>query len=127
MNKGAIAFARHWIDVFNEAGRGGETDALREASSGNCATCANYVEMIDGLYSSGGKLVTDGWKVRDAVLTDDAKQGEARVAMEIDQSSQRVHDEAGDVRSFPGGNAAFSASLVWADNGWRMAELVIVE
>ncbi len=59
---GAVAFARHWIDVFNEAQATGETSALKALSAEACKSCQGYIGQLDALYADGGHLETSGWK-----------------------------------------------------------------
>ena len=41
--KGAVAFAKHWIDVFNAAMETGDTTALADLSSDACKSCTYFV------------------------------------------------------------------------------------
>ena len=124
---GAVAFAKHWIDVFNEAGQSGHTSDLERLSAPQCKSCSNYVDMIDNLYAGGGRLETRGWTVVAAVPSDGVPVQRSRISMRVRQAPQKLHDgSSGKVESFPGGSATFSAQLVWLSRGWSMSELVIV-
>jgi hypothetical protein len=125
---GAVAFAKHWIDVFNEAGQSGDTSDLKRLSAPECKACSNFVNMIEDLYATGGRLETRGWAVQAAVPAEGLSVDRPRVSMRVKQAPQKVHDgESGSVESFPGGYATFSARLTWMADSWSMSELVIVE
>ncbi len=46
---GAVAFVKHWVDVFNEAGATGDTTELREISAAGCESCEQFADIIDKL------------------------------------------------------------------------------
>jgi Family of unknown function (DUF6318) len=126
--EGAVAFAKHWIDVFNEAGKSGDTSRLRQLSGRRCNSCSNFADMIEDLYSGGGHLETQGWSVLAAVPVNGLPDNEPRISLRIHQSPQKVYEgESGSVDSFPGGKATFSARLTWVPSSWSMSELVIIE
>ena len=126
--KGAVAFTKHWIDVFNEAGKTGQTSQLKDLSAPTCKSCSNFADQIDDLYAKGGRLETRGWSVLAAVPVEGLPNSKPRVSLRIRQSPQKVYDgESNSVDSFPGGKATFSARLAWVPDGWSMSELVIIE
>jgi hypothetical protein len=123
---GAVAFAKHWIDVFNEATRSGDAGEVRAASTETCGTCSRFADGIDDLYQGGGSIESQGWKVVQAVPTSSMVISKPRIALRIRQSPQRVTQKNGEVRSFPGGRETFSARLVWTDSQWLMNDLVLI-
>jgi hypothetical protein len=123
---GAVAFAKHWIDVFNEATRSGDSAEVRDASTEECGTCARFSDGIDDLYQGGGSIESQGWKVLQAVPAPGMPVVEPRIALRIRQSPQRITHTNGHVQSFPGGSETFSARLVWSDSQWLMNDLVLI-
>ena len=53
---GAVAFVEHWLEVFNEMQVTGETDRRWGDQRSDCETCANFVEITDDIYESGGRI-----------------------------------------------------------------------
>lgn len=127
-NAGAVAFAKHWIDVFNEAQGSGETNALRALSEPNCGSCDNFATYLEDVYAEGGRFVSDGWRVEETAQTVRLQDSAMpRVALRIKQSPEIVHrGGSGKVERFPGGMVSYSATLEWVADGWRMSRLDLV-
>lgn len=122
---GAVAFAKHWIDVFNEAQRTGDVEALRALSGDGCGSCDGFAEQLEDLYAGGGELESRGWRVVQAVSADDLPKGDARVSLRVARMAQviRYGDERPPER-FPASRVTLSARMKWIDGGWRMNDLV---
>lgn len=122
--EGAVAFARHWVEVFNEAQMTGNTSDLRAASAPSCGTCAGVADQVDELYKGGGRLQSEGWSVRQAVPTPDIPNGQARIAMRVYRAAQVVtFGDKRDDRKFAASQVTLSARLVWRDGAWCMTDL----
>lgn len=87
---GAVAFAKHWIDVFNEAKSTGETASLANVSGEACGSCSNFVDFLDELYGTGGRFESNGWRVTQ-VSPGTVRGMGAEVSMRIRQSPEQVH------------------------------------
>lgn len=127
-NAGAVAFAKHWIAVFNEAQRTGDTDEMRALSAESCGSCTGFARMLEDLYGNGGRLESEGWRVRHAVPAHGLPPDAGRVSMRIERSAQvvRYGDGQPDER-FAKSEVTLSARLVWTDAVWRMSDLVALE
>jgi hypothetical protein len=124
---GAVAFAKHWIDVFNHAQRTGETDSLQEISAPACGSCNGFVDMLEDLYESGGHLESKGWRVLQSVAAPGMPAKRPEVTMRIFRTPQRIHPGDGSkADSFSGGRATYAARLNWGATGWQMADLVLM-
>ena len=126
-NAGAVAFAKHWIDVFNEAQRTGDTSVMRELSAKSCGSCRRFAGTLDDLYSGGGRLESKGWRVLQVSSPQRASKQEATVALRLEQSPQTVHSSDGEVEEYPGGQVTYSAELGWVAASWVMTEMVLLE
>jgi hypothetical protein len=125
--KGAVAFAKHWIDVFNEAQRTGGTAPLQAISGPGCGSCDGFVEMLDDLYANGGHLESQGWRVLQSVPAPGMPARRPEVTMRIVRTPQRIYESDGSKpESFSGGRATYSARLEWNARGWQMADLVLM-
>ena len=61
---GAVAFAEHWVDVFNEAQRSGETSTTCVRSAPTRASAAtDFAGQLEDLYGDGGVIESEGWTI----------------------------------------------------------------
>jgi len=123
---GAVAFAKHWIDVFNKAQASGKTGEMRSISAKACGSCDGFASQLEELYGGGGSLVSDGWTVVDASAAKGPPEGRAIVAVRVDRSPQVVRPGGGAPQRYAGGKATYSARLTWASNAWVMDELELL-
>ncbi len=65
---GAIAFVKHYIDVFNYASNTGDVEELQRLSDPKCAGCTKYIDLIEKTYDAGGYFKDSGWAVSSAKL-----------------------------------------------------------
>ena len=124
---GAVAFAKHWVDVFNTAQATGETRPLDEVSSPHCGSCANFIKITHQIYDGGGSLQSDGWAVRSVTPGPRATNADQVFSLAIRQSPQKVTYADGSTKTYTGGTAVFTAALVWAHDDWQMTRMDIVE
>ena len=118
---GAVAFVEHWLSTFNEMQSTGETVAFRELATIECETCANFVSLADETYSGGGRIQSDGWRLKSASPTSLDVPGGYQLALSVRQMPQKVYETAkAEPESFPGGTVTFLATVVWTNDGWRM-------
>jgi hypothetical protein len=124
---GAVAFAKHWVDVFNEAQASGDASELRSMSTDACISCDGFAGQLEELYGSGGSLESGGWTVTSSVPTAGVPANQAIIAMRIKRSPQLIHHAGGKDERFAGGKATYSARLVWRSDEWRMNELELLQ
>lgn len=125
---GAVAFAEHWVEVFNEAQETGEVDELRAISDSGCGTCTGVMEQIEGLYGSDGHLISKGWKVRSSTAIEQVPTPRSRVALRIHRAAQVVVlGEDAKRKRYPASEVTMSARLAWGPRGWVMQDLVAVQ
>lgn len=121
---GAVAFAKHWIDVFNEAQMSGDTSTFAASNTERCVSCRDLTEQLKEIYDDGGSLRSEGWRVIDLVPRPGSLLSDTEVVLRIDRSPQRIVDGDGRVQRFPGGEATFSMGVTWAKDRWLVDELV---
>ena len=122
--EGAVAFAKHWIDVFNEAKSSGETAELAGISTESCRSCSNFVDFLNELYGNGGRFDSTGWQVTEVSDAVSLQGSEVGVSMRIRQSPERVHRaNPPRVERFPGGMVTYAAGLEWRNGSWVMTRL----
>lgn len=121
---GAVAFAKHWVAVFNEAQQTGDTSALRRLGRSSCMTCRRVAQRIEAVLDAGGFFRGPGWRVLDA-QANDIKDGQTSVALDIERRRQRVRESSADpVVIYPRSEAVYRADVEWIEDAWRMRELV---
>lgn len=123
---GAVAFVEHWVEVFNEAGRTGDTAALRAISGPACKACLGYADQLDELYANGGRFESNGWTVTAIGASDRLPLSQMSVGMRIERAPEAVIRANGKRKQFPGGFANYSAEPRWRAGGWSLASLVNV-
>ena len=60
---GAIAFVKHYIDVFNYASNTGDVADLQKLSDPECDGCNSYIRLYKGTYAAGGYYRDSDWKL----------------------------------------------------------------
>lgn len=121
---GAEAFAGYWIDTLNEATTSGETERFRSLSTDACVTCSDFADQLDGIYSSGGRVESDGWDVGSVVLEAGASDEMVGMLVTVDVSAQRVFDSAdAKAQRYEGGTQAFRFEIIRRDDDWFVDDL----
>jgi hypothetical protein len=123
--KGAVAFAKHWMGVLSGAMNGsGETSALRDISAPDCELCEDFAQRLDRIRSSGGFYRSDGWRVLQAVPVDDMPSGQGAVALRMLQSAEslRESNDSKIIRN-PASRATWSTRMEWRRGEWLLTDL----
>jgi len=124
---GAVAFARMWLRVFNNAQQTGDTAEVRAISSARCRSCEGYFGQIEKLYADGGRLESDGWKLLRIGSPPGSVANSIEIPMRINRTSQRVILGSGKVKRYPGGGTeTFLADIAWQNNMWMMRSLDVL-
>jgi hypothetical protein len=123
---GAVAFAKHWIDVFNEAASTGETDELAAMTGPACQTCRNFVDLIEDIYGDGGQYASEGWSVVHTSIAKDLPPAKASVAMRVRQPAERISRPGQPVERHEAATVTYSAALEWKDGEWQMGRLTFL-
>lgn len=127
-NKGAVAFAEHWIDLLNDARLRADFAPLEHASTRSCETCASFLSILEQLHSPGGVYQSKPWKVEQTGVIAGVANGSAKIAVRVRAPAERVKTPTDEkVRRHAGTTDTYEATLVWGESGWRMSKLVIPE
>lgn len=62
-DEGAIAFVKHYIDVFNYASNTGDVKELQKLSDPDCDGCTEYIDLFKNTYADGGYFKDSDWKL----------------------------------------------------------------
>jgi hypothetical protein len=124
-DKGAVAFATHWMDVLSGAMNGsGDTSALRDISAPECELCEDFAQRLDRIRSSGGFYRSDGWRVLQAVPVNHMPSGQGAVALRMFQSAETLR-ESNDSKVIhnPASRATWSTRMEWRGGEWLLTDL----
>jgi len=116
---GAEAFAKHWIDVFNQATATGNAEEFRKLGTKDCPSCGDYADFLNTVYKQQGGHIEGGrWTVVKAVANPKMQGGQMLVTLRLQISPQHVfHNGHGKDEKFGGGPANYTARLVWSVSG----------
>lgn len=120
---GAIAFARHYVDLINFAQATGRLDGLRAVEEASCKSCAKAESYLRDLYGHGGALHGGAFKVRSAsALMNPATRGWL-VEVGVLFGPQRVDHPSPTPDETPqGGRLPINVQVAWRSKGWRVLE-----
>ena len=121
--KSAQAFVRYYIGLVNYAVATGNTSELKGASRNSCNSCTAVVTNIDTVYSNGGSLSGEGWKVSAAreVPGRSAARPVLRVGIQI-SPQDKIASHGAKVQHFRGGRQLLIFHLVRLEDGWSIEE-----
>jgi hypothetical protein len=123
-DEGAIAFVEHWIDEFNKMRASGNTEAIDAISTSSCESCVGSIALTRELYSAGGQIDTEGWRILS--ISEPAEKGseEPLIGLRVLQAPQLLtRDAEAKPERFEGGRADLTAFLVWRQGRWQMDRL----
>lgn len=117
----AKAFVRHYISLVNHAATTGDTAALRAASDPRCASCNAVIERVESVYSAGGSIAGDGWRVVSLTAVPAQPPQRPRLDVGLIMSPQKVVARKGARETgFKGGRLPATFSLAWQGRQWRV-------
>ena len=123
---GAVAFANHWVDVFNQAATSGRTEQLEAISDSSCQTCANFVSSIRDIYDSGGSFRSTGWQIVSFSLADKQVAQQATLALKIRQPAEDTLRPGKPPEHTEPGTVSYQANLEWGAGKWSMTDLLFM-
>ncbi len=62
-DEGAIAFVKHYIEVFNYASNTGDVEELQKLSDSDCGGCTEYIDLFRKTYADGGYFKDSDWQL----------------------------------------------------------------
>jgi hypothetical protein len=106
-------FVRRWVDVDRKMQNSGDTDEYRRLSS-KCRPCLEVAKQVEGYYSAGGYVKTDGWTSKTS-----RSSGATSVTIEVTSSpTEYVESAGGKVQRLEGGEGSYILSLQPTDESW---------
>lgn len=115
----AKAFVRHYVELMNHATATGNTAPLRSASDQSCTSCSAVIERIEAVYSAGGSIESDGWRVRSITFVPLQDPKRPVLDLGIEMSPQVVVEKRGAAaKEFDGGRLPATFTLRQSQQGW---------
>ena len=120
----AKAFVRHWIAALNYATASGDVSAVRALSAPTCESCSASFFRITDVYGAGGRIESDGWRVRTMQLVPGQRSDRPIVDVGVRLTPQIVIEEKdGEPQEFKGGRLPMTFTLAWDSGSWRVERL----
>ncbi|WP_420819123.1 DUF6318 family protein [Nocardioides iriomotensis] len=91
--RAAKAFARHFVDLVNYASATGDVEAINAVASDSCRVCRGMADGIQDVYSKGGHLEGDGWRVLGTKVLSGGRENERAISLTLLVSSQRRYEK----------------------------------
>jgi hypothetical protein len=120
---GAVAFARHFVEVVNFSTVFGNTDRLNRTSLRSCVSCRNIAEAIADVYGAGGHV-----KGGELTVTGFSVLPSARdmwtVGIEVKTDRQLIQSSANSKPRFvKGGSYSLTLDVRRIGEAWRIARM----
>jgi hypothetical protein len=76
---GAIAFAKHFVEVLNYTAESGDVRQLRRVSTAACESCRNIIRTTQDVYAAGGYVRGGEWSVETQSVFRPSNQSGGRI------------------------------------------------
>ena len=120
----AKAFARHYFAQINFAARTGDTAQLQALATNSCESCNAIANNIDTVYSAGGSITTDGWKLKSISSVPLQSKRKPIFDLAVFVSPETVVPKAGSkAQEFNGGKRPMTMYLAMTGSSWRVTKL----
>lgn len=120
---GAIAFAKHYVQLINHAQSTGDTAPLRAVEAATCPSCKQLRSTIEALYATGAKVAGGEWVIRGLTPIRNPASGGWFIGLSIAFGPQTVERPGtGKDQKLAGGKLPINMQLVWATESWKVEE-----
>jgi hypothetical protein len=125
--KSAKRFARYYISVVNFSSRTGDTDRLTSLGQSGCQSCSAIAKNIHDVYSAGGSITSDGWKVLSIGAVPKQPRSRPILDLGVYQSPEMVSDAKTEPPNrYKGGKQPMTMQLVATNGTWQVTRLDLV-
>lgn len=119
-------FARHYVDIINFATATGNRSDLDALAEETCASCRRISSRLEQIYTAGGSITSEGWRVTAADVVPDQPLQRKYIDMSIVQSRQTLVEEVGaSPKTFPGGKQALTMLLARRGDSWVVTRMTL--
>jgi hypothetical protein len=113
-------FVNQWVAVYNDFEDSGDASVFASLNA-QCATCQDFITLVEEAYAKGGFVKSAGWKVES---TEEfyRRPGAVGIRATVMVSPSRYKpDDAGEVTVGRGGEVVMEFDLVRRDGQWKLA------
>ena len=120
---GAIAFARHYVELINFAQATGHLDELRAVEDSACQSCEKAEAYVADLYQSGGSIRGGAFKIKGISTVKNPATGGWLVELGVEFGPQVVDHPTPQEDEHPkGGRLPLNVQVAWRQGEWRVLE-----
>ncbi|KQZ67039.1 DUF6318 family protein [Nocardioides sp. Root151] len=123
----AKAFVRFYFATLSEAMQTGDTEALRQLATKKCKTCRTVPARIRNVYSKGGSLQTEGWKVANVVTYAEESRSLGFYLKVIETESQLFDEDGKRVTTTPESESSSRIVITRGPGRWLIDEWAFIE
>jgi hypothetical protein len=120
---GAIAFARHYVDLINHAQATGDASALLAVEDTTCGSCERGRKYVDRVYGGGGTIQGGALVIDTALAFRNPATSGWTVTLGVRFGPQRIDwPEPKSDEQLKGGRLPLNVQLVFHNSQWKVAE-----
>jgi hypothetical protein len=117
-------FVRRWVEVDREMQNSGETGEYLRMSR-ECRPCKAVAKQVEGYYSAGGYVKTDGWSIQSLKVA--GTEERASVTIDVVSAPTKYVESQGErEQELAGGRGNYLLTLLADDATWVLADLEAV-
>jgi hypothetical protein len=121
---GAVAFARHFLEVVNFSIVSGNTEILNRTSLRSCVSCRNIAEEIADVYGGGGHVKGGDLAATGFSVLPSGRRGMWAVGLEVKADRQLIQPHADSKPRFVrGGKYSLTLDVRRVGAAWRIARM----
>jgi hypothetical protein len=126
-NKGAEAFARHYLQQINATGLEPETGRLEPLARATCKSCANYAERAATLKARDQHYSGQIFDLGSSHVIPGVDPKVIRVRVKVTQRATKVvNRQGGVVKEIASQDGALRLDIAWTHEGWRVAKIYVI-
>lgn len=127
-DKGAEAFARHYVDVINETGIKPVQGKLEPLAADSCKSCANHASTVAYFVNHEQHYSSPIFRVFDTSASAKSQSVDTIIDVTVKQLPTKVLDNTNEVvETVPANSAVLVFDLGWTAHGWQVANIRVRE
>jgi hypothetical protein len=117
-------FVRRWVEVDREMQNSGETAEYLRLSR-ECRPCKAVADQVEGYYSAGGYVKTDGWSIKSINVAGTKRRSQVTINV-VSAPTKYVEAEGEPEQELAGGRGDYLLTLLADDATWVLTDLEAV-
>lgn len=126
---GALAFLEWWVDMYNYVEATGETELVFQHSEPGCTFCRNFVDRVDPVYQSGGRIERNRMTEFTDVSSEGLVEDYVVVTVTLTGGAGTTYGSNGEIIRESPATTPFRGviGLQWASNSWNLVDIGVDE